>query len=89
MVRSIGSHQPGEGSGREPGLLTLQGGDQSDTTLDDAFFVAFLVAAAWLAWWSGAVAWWLATGRGHGGRLIAGTTSLGLWRLDRASRANQ
>jgi hypothetical protein len=97
IIRSVRGHPPAETPGRDADLVATQGdsgdpsddsGDPSDTTLGGAFFVALLAGTAWLAWWSGAVAWWLATGAGHGGRLIAGTTTLGLWRLDRGRAAN-
>jgi hypothetical protein len=90
MVRSVRPHPPDEAPEGDADLVAGQSdsGDPSDTMLGGAFFVALLAGTAWLAWWSGAVAWWLATGRGHGGRLIAGTTTLGLWRLDRGRAAD-
>jgi hypothetical protein len=63
-------------------------GDHGERSLAIAgsTWLAVLGLTAWLTWWAGAVVWWTATGRGHGGRLIAGTTTLGLSWINRTSR---
>jgi hypothetical protein len=63
-------------------------GDRS-LAIPGSTWLALLGLTAWLTWWSGAVAWWIDTGRGHGGRLIAGTTTLGLSRINPTSRTDQ